>query len=77
MTPNFTTNDALKYIYKEASSHLTTQIHIARDRDDSFNEVLLEFESLRLKLEHLRLKPNNRSIEKILTYSKKQKFESA
>jgi hypothetical protein len=77
MTPNFTTNDAIIYIYKEASSQLTTQIHIARDRDDSFNEVLLEFESLRLKLEHLRLKPNNRSIEKILTYSKKQKFESA
>ena len=77
MTPNFTTNDALKYIYQEASSQLTTQIHIARDRDDSFNEVLLEFESLRLKLEHLRLIPNNRSIEKILTYSKKQKFESA
>ena len=77
MTPNFTTNDAIIYIYKEASSQLTTQIHIARDRDDSFNEVLLEFESLRLKLEHLRLIPNNRSIEKILTYSKKQKFESA
>lgn len=77
MTPNFTTNDALKYIYQEASSQLTAQIHIARNRDDSFNEVLLEFESLRLKLEHLRLIPNNRSIEKILAYSKKQKFESA
>ena len=77
MTPTFTTNDALKYVYQEASSQLTAQIHIARNRDDSFNEVLLEFESLRLKLEHLRLKPNNRSIEKILTYSKKQKFESA
>jgi hypothetical protein len=70
MTPNFTTNDALKYIYKEASSQLTTQIHIARDRDDSFNEVLLEFESLRLKLEHLRLKPNNRSIENIDVFQK-------
>ena len=77
MPPNFITNDALKYIYKEASSQLTAQIHIARNRDDSFNEVLLEFESLRLKLDHLRLIPNNRSIEKILADSKKQKFESA
>ena len=77
MIPNFTTNDALKYIYQEASSQLTAQIHIARNRDDSFNEVLLEFELLRLKLEHLRLIPNNRSIEKILAYSKKQKFEAA
>ncbi len=77
MTPNFTTNDALQYIYQEASSQLTVQIYIARNRDDSFNEVLLEFESLRLKLDQLRLTPNNLSIEKILSYSRKQKFESA
>ena len=77
MTPNFTTNDALQYIYQEASSQLTVQIYIARNRDDSFNEVLLEFESLRLKLDQLRLTPNNLSIEKILAYSRKQKFESA
>ena len=77
MTPNFTTNDALQYIYQEASSQLTVQIYIARNRDDSFNEVLLEFESLKLKLDQLRLTPNNLSIEKILSYSRKQKFESA
>ena len=70
MIPNFTTNDALQYIYQEASSQLTAQIHIARNRDDSFNEALLEFELLRLT-------PNNLSIEKILAYSRKQKFESA
>ena len=62
MIPNFTTNDALQYIYQEASSQLTVQIHIARNRDDSFNEALLEFELLRLKLDQLRLTPNNLSI---------------
>jgi len=77
MIPNFTTNDALQYIYQEASSQLTVQIYIARNRDDSFNEALLEFELLRLKLDQLRLTPNNLSIEKILAYSRKQKFESA
>ena len=77
MNPNFTISDVLKYIYQEASSQLKAQIHFVRNRDDTFNEVLLEFESLRLKLDQLRLTPNNLSIEKILSYSRKQKFESA
>jgi len=63
MNPNFTINDVLKYIYQEASSQLKVQIHFVRNRDDTFNEVLLEFESLRLKLDQLRLTPNNLSIE--------------
>ena len=77
MNPNFTINDVLKYIYQEASSQLKGQIHLVRNRDDTFNEVLLEFESLRLKLDQLRLTPNNLSIENFLSYCRKQKFESA
>jgi hypothetical protein len=77
MNPNFTINDVLKYIYQEASSQLKVQIHLVRNRDDTFNEVLLEFESLRLKLDQLRLTPNNLSIENFLSYCRKQKFESA
>ncbi len=77
MNPNFTINDVLKYIYQEASSQLKEQIHFVRNRDDTFNEVLLEFESLRLKLDQLRLTPNNLSIENFLSYCRKQKFESA
>ena len=77
MTPNFITHDVLKYIYKEASSQLSAKIHIARNRENSFNEEVLEFESLSLKLDHLRLQPCHRSVEKILAYSRNQKFESA
>ena len=41
MNPNFTINDVLKYIYQEVSSQLKVQIHLVRNRDDTFNEVLL------------------------------------
>ena len=76
MTSNFTTYDVLKYVYNEASSKLRSQIKMVRNRDNSFNEEMLEFESLSLKLDHLRFQPSLRSIEKILAVSKKQKFES-
>lgn len=57
-------------IYKEASSRLRSQISIARNRDDLFSDGILEFESLILRLDHLRLQPIKSSFDKILAYSK-------
>ena len=45
---------------------------MVRNRDNSFDNEIMKFESLSLKLGHLRFQPSLRSIENFLAFSKKR-----
>ena len=69
MVKTFTSKDVLRYFYGEISKNEKNEIEEAIAFDADLQDIYVELENNQALLK-VTLKPNNRSIDNILNYSK-------
>ena len=68
---NFTPEDLVQYLYKEASQEKSTAIMAALETDWSLREMYNVIVSAQKRLEAFELSPREEAVNKILRYAQK------
>lgn len=70
MIKTSTKNELVKYLYKESTSSENTNINMSKLTDQEFEDELLSLDSMRQQLDTFALNASQKTLDRILTYSK-------
>ena len=77
MQRSITKNQLLQFIYSESSETETVRITEALNVDSYLNDTYKELKTAIQRLPRLRKNPANKTLQSILSYSRKRKIKSA
>lgn len=75
MQGSITKNQLLQFIYSESSTIESDRIKEALSVDSYLNETYNELKLAIQRLPRLRINPNAKTVQNILSYSRKEKFK--
>ncbi len=75
MQGSITKNQLLQFIYSESSTIESDRIKEALSVDSYLNETYNELKLAIQRLPRLRINPNPKTVQNILSYSRKEKFK--